>query len=70
LANCPFHKLSAEHTELVCGMNLSLISALVRALECEDLDVELKPTPGRCCVLIHSGASVGRREETGEPLDQ
>ena len=70
LANCPFHKLSAEHTELVCGMNLSLISALVRALECQDLDVELKPTSGRCCVLIHSGAWVGRREEAGESLDQ
>src|SRR4051812_33316322 len=25
LVNCPFHTLAREHTELVCGMNLSLL---------------------------------------------
>jgi predicted ArsR family transcriptional regulator len=70
LANCPFHQLSSEHTELVCGMNLSLISALVRALGCQDLDVELRPAPGRCCVLIHSDAALGRREHGREALDE
>ncbi|MDQ1665113.1 MAG: hypothetical protein QOH75_1144, partial [Actinomycetota bacterium] len=28
LANCPFHALARDHTELVCGMNLALIDAL------------------------------------------
>ena len=32
LANCPFHALAAEHTELVCGMNLALIDALVASV--------------------------------------
>ncbi len=27
LANCPFHALAQEHTDLVCGMNLALIDA-------------------------------------------
>ena len=32
LANCPFHALAREHTELVCGMNLDLITALLDEL--------------------------------------
>ena len=27
LLNCPFHTLAAEHTALVCGMNLHLVGA-------------------------------------------
>jgi len=53
LANCPFHRMSEEHTDLVCGMNLALITSMVAALECTGVDVELDPEPGRCCVLIH-----------------
>lgn len=52
LANCPFHTLSKQYTELVCGMNLSLVSSVVDALGCEELDVTLDPAPGRCCVVI------------------
>src|SRR5688572_27284224 len=32
LANCPFHALSREHTALVCGMNLELISGVTTEL--------------------------------------
>ena len=29
LANCPFHALARDHTALVCGMNLHLLTALL-----------------------------------------
>ena len=29
LMNCPFHTLAQNHTELVCGMNLRLVGALL-----------------------------------------
>ena len=29
LANCPFHALAREHTELVCGMNLRLLDGVL-----------------------------------------
>ena len=32
LANCPFHALARDHTALVCGMNLHLLTALLELL--------------------------------------
>jgi predicted ArsR family transcriptional regulator len=57
LMNCPFHRLSREHTELVCGMNHALISGLMDHLTCRDVSVQIVPAPDRCCVQIrdHSG---------------
>jgi len=52
LANCPFAGLAREHTALVCGMNLSLLGALVRALGASGLSARLDPAPGRCCVVL------------------
>jgi predicted ArsR family transcriptional regulator len=52
LANCPFHTLAREHTELVCGMNLSMISGLLDELECPGLRARLDPAPDRCCVTV------------------
>lgn len=54
LRNCPFHRLAAEHTELVCGMNQALLEGLV---EGDDVVAELDPQPGRCCVAIRSKPS-------------
>jgi predicted ArsR family transcriptional regulator len=51
LRNCPFHPLAREHTELVCGMNLTLLRALGRALAIE-VQPRLDPAPGRCCVAF------------------
>lgn len=51
LANCPFDRLAAAHTDLVCGMNLALVGGVL-----EGLDVparpRLEPEPGLCCVKI------------------
>jgi len=52
LANCPFHSLAAAHTDMVCGMNLALIDAMVDAVDAEGLESHLDPGEGRCCVVL------------------
>jgi predicted ArsR family transcriptional regulator len=52
LANCPFHALADEETELVCGMNLSLIEGILDGVGATTLHAELEPAPPRCCVRI------------------
>jgi predicted ArsR family transcriptional regulator len=58
LANCPFHALAQEHTQLVCGMNLALLSAAAEAGSAGHLTPRLDPAPGRCCVVLgYTGSS-------------
>jgi predicted ArsR family transcriptional regulator len=52
LNNCPFHSLAREHTDLVCGMNLTLVGAAVACLGDDGLTARLAPQPDRCCVVI------------------
>jgi len=52
LANCPFHALAATHTEMVCGMNLALIDAMVETMDAVGLESQLDPGEGRCCVVL------------------
>jgi predicted ArsR family transcriptional regulator len=52
LANCPFHALAREHTTLVCGMNLHLITAMLDELDHADVRAVLDPAPDRCCVTL------------------
>ena len=52
LANCPFHRLAREHTQLVCGMNLRLLEGVVDGVGTTDLEPRLEPSPGRCCVRL------------------
>ena len=55
LGNCPFDRLSADHRELVCGMNHHFVEALDRRLGCDYLVVsDVDPGPG-CCVRISQG---------------
>jgi predicted ArsR family transcriptional regulator len=51
LVNCPFDRLAAEHTDLVCGMNLDLVAGVLDALG-SARRAELRPTPGWCCVRV------------------
>ncbi|HEX4981547.1 MAG TPA: transcriptional regulator [Ilumatobacteraceae bacterium] len=53
LRNCPFHQLAREHTELVCGMNHRLLSAIVEVLDDTGLTARLEPEEGMCCVRLH-----------------
>lgn len=52
LANCPFHGLAKDYTELVCGMNLHLIGGVLDAVAGSGLCARLDPGPDRCCVTI------------------
>ena len=52
LANCPFHTLAQDYTELVCGMNLRLLDGLLDGLAPTGLTARLDPTPPHCCVRI------------------
>lgn len=51
LANCPFHRLAREHTDLVCGVNLRLLQGLADTQPTSPA-VRLEPAPTHCCVRI------------------
>ena len=55
LRNCPFHRLAAEHRDIVCGMSLALIEGLVSGLGASGMRPALDPRPGHCCVVIEAG---------------
>lgn len=52
LGNCPFHSLAQRHTQLVCGMNLCLVSGLLDGIEADGATARLDPGPDRCCVRV------------------
>lgn len=52
LRNCPFHQLSQQYAQLVCGMNLDIMQALVDELGLQRLEARLEPQPGMCCVAF------------------
>lgn len=61
LANCPFHALAADYTDLVCTMNLDLLGGLVEGLGHPGLDPRLEPAPGMCCVRLRARGRSGKR---------
>ena len=52
LRNCPFHQLAREHTELICGMNLGLVTAAVDSIDGAHLETRLVPHETLCCVQL------------------
>jgi predicted ArsR family transcriptional regulator len=56
LANCPFSELAREHTALVCGMNLDLVSGFLAERGYTGIEARLDPAPGRCCVTLAARA--------------
>jgi predicted ArsR family transcriptional regulator len=52
LANCPFHALAQEQTELACTMNHALITGVAEALAPHGPDARLCPGRDRCCVVL------------------
>ena len=50
LANCPFDRLARDHTDLVCGINLALVTGAVEALGCRHVQTRLEPAADLCCV--------------------
>ncbi len=55
LANCPFHALAREQTQLACNMNHALITGVAEALGPHAPDARLCPGPARCCVVLRRG---------------
>jgi predicted ArsR family transcriptional regulator len=58
LRNCPFHRLAARQTELICGLNEAFIRGLLDGLGAGRLTAELRPRPGHCCVQVSSCGEV------------
>jgi predicted ArsR family transcriptional regulator len=54
LANCPFHTLARQHTDLVCGMNLRLLEGLLEGVPGTGLAARLRPAVGACCVRMEA----------------
>ena len=52
LLNCPFHSLAGEHRNLVCGMNLELLTGVLDGIDRRWYSARLAPEPGRCCVRL------------------
>jgi predicted ArsR family transcriptional regulator len=52
LRNCPFHALAAQHTALICGLNLAFVDGVLDGLRAGDRQAVLAPHPGRCCVEV------------------
>lgn len=52
LANCPFHALAGEATELVCGMNRAYLAGVLDGIGATTFDAKLDPARGRCCVRL------------------
>ena len=52
LANCPFHALARDFTQLICGMNLSLCNGVASAAGLSEagMSPQLRPEEGCCCV--------------------
>ena len=52
LANCPYRALAAEHTNVICGMNLAIMNGLLERLPHLHLAASSEPAEGRCCVRL------------------
>jgi predicted ArsR family transcriptional regulator len=61
-ANCPFHALVAEHTDLVCGMNLAIVEGMLGGLRRLRLAAVLDPAEGRCCVRLAARARAATQQ--------
>jgi predicted ArsR family transcriptional regulator len=55
LANCPFDALARDHTRLVCGMNLAMLTEFGHQLGNGSLTARLDPNADRCCVVFDTG---------------
>ena len=53
LTNCPFQRLRAADTELVCSINAALGTGYLEGLSMSDeMSARLRPCPDNCCVVL------------------
>jgi predicted ArsR family transcriptional regulator len=51
LANCPFHRLSSRHTDVICSANVAYVGALSAGAS-DPRETWLEPLAGGCCVRV------------------
>ncbi|GGL28975.1 helix-turn-helix transcriptional regulator [Planomonospora parontospora] len=57
LTNCPFQRMRAVDTELVCSVNAALARGCLDGLDAsERFTARLRPCPDNCCVLLEPAA--------------
>ena len=54
LANCPFQALAADHTDLICILNHSLLAGFADSIAADLLEARLERGESRCCVIVAS----------------
>ncbi|HEY5222570.1 MAG TPA: helix-turn-helix domain-containing protein [Microbacteriaceae bacterium] len=54
LANCPFHRLSASHADVICHANLDLLRGMADGVGDGAHEIVFAPGEGPCCVRIAS----------------
>jgi predicted ArsR family transcriptional regulator len=52
LSNCPFDAVARDHTQLICGMNLAMLAAVIEQMQETALAARLEPATDRCCVVL------------------
>jgi predicted ArsR family transcriptional regulator len=52
LRNCPFDALADRHRDLVCGMNLDMLTGLASAVPGDCVTARLEPAADACCVRL------------------
>lgn len=67
LRNCPFGSLSAEHTSLVCGLNLELVRGILSGSGDDPARARLQPRASRCCVVVEPDAASAPPSGPGAP---
>lgn len=56
MGNCPFHRLSMNHRDTVCSLNLHLVSGIADGIVDCGRTVQSEPGAGRCCIRAVSVA--------------
>lgn len=59
LTNCPYDRLAAEHTEVICAMNARFVAAVAERLGCDRGRVERGAVTQACCVRVKGAPSAG-----------
>lgn len=52
LVNCPFHKLSRSHPDVVCAMNGAFLAGVAESCGVEGTRISGDDRPGHCCARI------------------
>ena len=57
LRNCPFHPLTDQARELVCGINQAFLAGFLDGLGALSATAVLDPSPGHCCVELRAAGA-------------